>query len=165
MAASSPSTAPSISTVAITARIHQRLTDAASATGSNSARQGKSDAAKLLGHLRADKLERRRGADHHFELGDHAVLVKGELVDPLDLLPVYRGCEFEDRYPVVRVLELRSDAGRIITLSSVIMPSSSKVSLSIPSICFPSTVVANSRIATRSCGSSSSDLTRGGSSL
>ena len=48
-----------------------------------------------------------------------------------------------------------AEAGRIITLSSVIRPSSSKVSLSIPSTCFPSTSVANSRIATPSSGSSS----------
>ena len=40
-------------------------------------------------------------------------------------------------------------------LNSVILPSSSKVSLSIPSTCLPSTTVANSRIATRSSGSSS----------
>jgi hypothetical protein len=38
--------------------------------------------------------------------------------------------------------------GRIITLSSVISASSSKVSLSIPSTCLPSTSLANSRIAT-----------------
>ena len=43
-----------------------------------------------------------------------------------------------------------AEAGRIMTLSSVIKPFSSNVSLSTPSTCFPATSVANSRIATRS---------------
>ncbi len=52
-----------------------------------------------------DELDRSR-ADHRLELGDQAVLVEGELVYPLDLLPVDLGRELQDRHAIFCVLEL-----------------------------------------------------------
>src|SRR5215213_1007831 len=65
-----------------------------------SAREAESDPRKLLGHLGADELERRGRTDHHLELGDQAVLVERELVDPLDLPAVDLGRELQDCDPV-----------------------------------------------------------------
>src|SRR5947209_8174316 len=71
-----------------------------------SARKAKADLRELLGHLRADELERRRRTNHHLELCDLAGVVEGQLVDPLDLLAVDQRCEFEDRDAVTGILKL-----------------------------------------------------------
>jgi hypothetical protein len=71
-----------------------------------SARQAETGFGELRGHLRRDRLKRRRRPDHHLQLGDQSVLVEGQLVDSLDLLAVHLRGELEDRDAVVRILEL-----------------------------------------------------------
>jgi hypothetical protein len=71
-----------------------------------SARKAKSDPRKLLGHPRADPLQRRCRTDHHLELRDHSRVVEGELVDPFDILPVDNGRELENRNAIDGILEL-----------------------------------------------------------